>query len=1075
MTATTPAGPTTTPSPDVTGSDPDQKGVSRRAVIGTAAGVGGVAVVGGMFHEGFGDPFTQDVPHGTGDAADTYGPEDVIHTMCMQCNSFCTIKVRLAEAPAGSTATALIRKIAGNPYSALTTQPIGPIPYDTTPTDAAKGIGNMATEARSRSGGMICLKGQAGLQIAHDALRLTQPLRRVGPRGSGQWQSISWEDALKDILDGNAELGTPGLRQTWAFAPKKPVMADWKAVQGGTMTVADFETRWGSALLDPKRPELGPKSNKIAILGGDRMDLIGERMGLQTLGTINQFNHGGTCGVTGVVANARTHPTNSFKRMYGDIDFCRYLIVWGNEPLTANKGPTYIAPRIGRARELGMKMVVIDPRMSKTAEKADLWLPVKPGHDAELAWAMIRWILDNGRYDEKYLRQPNKSSANAAGEPTWSDATYLVNTTDPKQPYLTTADLGMAPPPPVDPETGKAADGERVCVIGGVPVGVDSAVGPADLDVELNLTVAGKPVKAKSVFRLLVERAREREIADYAEAAGIDPAVVERVARDFTSHGKRACVSSYRGPAMHANGFDAIRAIAYLNFLIGNHDWKGGHITGQKGFSPMKGRYELEEVPKPNKAWGIPVTREKVRYEDTSFFKKDGYPAKRRWYQFPANLCHEVIPSAVAGYPYSLDALFIHRHSPLNSSPGGHRQAELMHDTEKIRLIVSFDLVMGDTSQHADYVLPDPSYLERFTQEGIYPVQQFAVTQLGQPTLRAVEGPRPVEWFYLEVAKALGLPGVGQDAFGPGAHFNTVEDYWLKMAANVAYAGKKPVPDADAAELRLFTETRNKYLKDAWDEEVWRAAVKPEEWAKVVYVLNRGGRFEGHGGPNYENGYEGDWLKYRYEGLCAFYDPKVSAAKDPISGKKFDGIAKIREPLRADGTPLPSDGLPLQMVGWKPRFQGTYRTANSAWLREVRSNNYLTISTTDAAERGIATGDRVRVRSASGEAEAVALVTESIRPGVVGADSTFGHTGYGAQPVTIDGKVFAPPAEYGHGKAAQAVTPGHEETGFAGPRSVGFAINSLLPDDTVDGNGGVCDPIGGGAAQLDSWVEVSRI
>lgn len=1070
MTATAPTG-HTTPEP----TEP-RRGISRRAVIGTTAGVAGVAAVGGMFREGFRDPLTQAEPHGTGEAADAYEATDLIHSMCMQCNSFCTIKVRLAEAPEGSPATALVRKIAGNPYSALTTQPIGPIPYDTSLADAAQGIGTMSTQARSRSGGMICLKGQAGLQIAHDALRLTSPLRRVGARGSGEWQSITWDEALAEILDGSPTLGTPGLRDTIKFAPRKPVMDDWKAVGDGTMTSADFEAKWGDRLLDPKRPELGPRSNRFAILGGDRMALIGSRMGLQSFGTINQFNHGGTCGVSGVVANARTHPTTNFQRMYADIDYCRYLIVWGTEPLTANKGPTYLAPRIGRARELGMKMVVVDPRMSKTGEKADVWLPVRPGNDADLAWALIRWIIDNARYDENFLRQPNQASANAAGEPSWADATYLVNTSDPKRPYLTTADLGLAPAPEPDPATGRTPDGEPVCLVGGTPVGVATAVGPADLDVETELVVNGQPATVKSVFRLLTERAHERTVEEWADAAGIPVHQVEQVARDFTSHGKRACVTSYRGPAMHANGFDAVRAIAYLNFLIGNHDWKGGHITAQKGFSPMAGRYDLAKVPNPNQAWGIPITREKVRYEDTTFFKADGYPAKRRWFQFPGNLCHEVIPSAVAEYPYSLDALFIHRHSPLNSSPGGHRQAEMMHDTDKIKLIVSFDLVMGDTSQHADYVLPDPSYLERFTYEGIYPVQQYAITQLGQPTLRAVEGPRPVEWFYLEVAKALGLPGVGKDAFGPGAHFDTVEDYWLKMAANVAHAGKNPVPDADAEEMRVFTQTRTKYLKDAFDEKVWQAAVTPEEWAKVVYVLNRGGRFEGHGGPNHENGYEGEWLKYRYEGLCAFYDPKVAVAKDPITGQMFEGLAAVREPLRADGSPVPRDGLPLQMIGWKPRFQGTYRTANSPWLREVRSNNYLTISGTDAAARGISTGDRVRIRSSSAEAEGVALVTEAIRPGVVGADSTFGHTGYGARPITIDGTVVERDTGYGHGRAAQAVTPGHEETGYAGPRSVGFSVNDLLPDDVLAaGGGGVSDPIGGGSAQLDTWVEVSRI
>lgn len=1045
---------------------------TRRTVLAGAGAVAGLGAVGYMWQDGFGNPYVQPTEHGTGDASDAYGPEDVIHSMCMMCNTFCSIKVRLTD-PGDSGATSLIRKIAGNPYSPLTTQPVGPIPYDSTLADAITGTGQMATEARSRSGGMICLKGQSGIQVAHDAKRITQPLRRVGERGSGKWQTITWEQALKEVLDGSPDLGTPGMREWWAYAPQKPVMADWALVKDGTMSAAEFESKWGDKLLDPKRPELGPRSNRFALLGGDRGNLIASRFVLKVLGSVNQFNHAGICGITGVVGNARTHPKNGFQRMYADLDYCRYLIVWGTEPLTANKGPTWTAPRIGRARELGMKMVVIDPRMSKTGEKADLWLPVKPGHDAALAWAMVRWIIENKRYDETYLRQPNMAAAKAVGEPNWSDATYLVKVDDPKGAYLSTVDLGLAEPPQPN-AAGVTPDPEPACMVGGQPVGTATASGPADLDVDTEIDVNGTPTRVKSVFRLLTERAMEREIDDYAEECGIDAEQIIEVARQFTSHGKRACITSYRGPAMHGNGFDTIRVINYLNFLIGNNDWKGGHITGQKGYSPTAGRYELGNVPNANTAWGIPVTREKTRYESTSFFAEDGYPAKRRWWQFPGNLCHEVIPSAVAAYPYSLYALFIHRHNPLTSSPGAHRQAEMLKDTDKIKLLVSFDVSMGDTSQLADYVLPDPTYLERFNFEPPYPTQQYAVTPLGQPTTKAFDGPRPVEQFYLELANELGLPGVGKDAFGPGADFNTVEDFWLKMAANVAYADD-PIPDADAEEQRIFSEARRKALGDSYDETVWRAAVTAEEWPKVVYVLNRGGRFEGHGGKEHENAYEGEWLKYRYAGLCAFYDPKVAAAKDPMTGQNFAGLAKISAELRADQTPVPNEGLPLYMTNWKSRFQGTYRTANAAWLREIRSNNYLTISTKDATERGIATGDKVLIKSATTEAEGIALVTETIRPGVVGADSTFGHHGYFARPVEIDGEVIEAVEGYGHGAAAQAVTPLHEETGFAGGRDVGFSVNSLLPDDTVMGGGGLCDPVGGGAVQLHNWVEVTKI
>src|SRR5699024_10960922 len=138
---------------------------------------------------------------------------------------------------------------------------------------------------------------------------------------------------------------------------------------------------------------------------------------------------------------------------------------------------------------------------------------------------------------------------------------------------------------------------------------------------------------------------------------------------------------------------------------------------------------------------------------------------------------------------------------------------------------------------------PGPHHLEKFTQEGIYPSQQYAVTQLGQPTTRAYRGPRTTEETFIDLAKAMGLPGVGKDAFGPGTSFDASEDYWLKLAANVAYDGEEPVPDASAEEEEIFAGAREKALGDTFDLARWQESVTGEEWKKVVTVLNRGGRF----------------------------------------------------------------------------------------------------------------------------------------------------------------------------------------------------------------------------------------
>src|SRR6056297_2962100 len=172
-------------------------------------------------------------------AAASNAAGDVIHTTCGQCNTFCPIKVQLADGSWTGEYSSLVRKLAGNPYSFLNTQPFSQVPYESDPEDVAMGdveeSGDVATDRWSLSGGRICLKGQAGIQTAFDSYRVRQPMKRVGPRGSGEWQTVSWEQAIEEIVEGDDELGHPGLRDMWAHAPKDAVMSDWSAVQDGAM------------------------------------------------------------------------------------------------------------------------------------------------------------------------------------------------------------------------------------------------------------------------------------------------------------------------------------------------------------------------------------------------------------------------------------------------------------------------------------------------------------------------------------------------------------------------------------------------------------------------------------------------------------------------------------------------------------------------------------------------------------------------------------------------------------------------------------------------------------------------
>ncbi|MCL4426047.1 MAG: tetrathionate reductase subunit A, partial [Firmicutes bacterium] len=168
------------------------------------------------------------------------------------------------------------------------------------------------------------------------------------------------------------------------------------------------------------------------------------------------------------------------------------------------------------------------------------------------------------------------------------------------------------------------------------------------------------------------------------------------------------------------------------------------------------------------------------------------------------------------------------------------------------------------------------------------------------------------------------------------------------------------------------------------------------------------------------------------------------------------------------------DNLPLIFINWKSRHMGTHRNTGDAWLREIRPGNPLWMNSADARARNIKEGDRVLVKSVSGQIEAQVYLTEGIKPGVVGADFSFGHTAYGSRPVEIDGQVIAPVAPYGH-TPFNFAQPWHEEAGLAQGRGTGFNVNLLARLDDTLKNTPLTDPIGGGASSLDTRVEVVKL
>ena len=439
--------------------------------------------------------------------------ENIIHSTCLQCNTQCTLKVKVQDG--------LVTKIDGNPYSPVTLFPH--LPYETPPKEA------VAVD------GAICPKGQGGVQTLYDPYRVRRVLKRAGARGSNKWRAIPFEQAIQEISEGGqlfADLGekrvVPGFKEVIRLKDAKlakELAADVEAIRKVQMTVEAFKAKHSAhldMLIDPDHPDLGPKNNQFVLQGGrispDR-EVITKRFVFGTLGSANWFGHTTICEqahhVAFMYSLAQWHEKDGKfswakgpNHMKPDYTQAEFVIFWGTGFNEANFGPTPMSPRVAQAIVDGkLKIAVIDPRLSKSAAKG-WWIPVNPTGNLALALAMTRWIIDNKGYDEKFLRNANKAAANAAGEKSWTNATWLVNPKTGK--FLRAAEAGVGTP------------NQFVALVGGTPVAVDPSdtKTPVVGDLDVAATINGIPVS--SSFRLLKEAAAVKSLAEYAEIAGLD-------------------------------------------------------------------------------------------------------------------------------------------------------------------------------------------------------------------------------------------------------------------------------------------------------------------------------------------------------------------------------------------------------------------------------------------------------------------------------------------------------------------------------------------------------------------------
>jgi anaerobic selenocysteine-containing dehydrogenase len=202
------------------------------------------------------------------------------------------------------------------------------------------------------SHGTLCSKGLASRDLVHNPARLRYPLRRTGARGEGKWERISWEEALDRI------------------AEKLVFYRDLHGPQG------------------------------VAFLQGTMRGWT--RVYSRLANAFGAVNHGAAgwaqCLWPRLVDNTVTFGANYTE--VPDFENTRCMMVWGTNP--PSTWP-YRAYEMMEARERGADLIVVDPYLSETAAKADLWLQLKPGTDTGLALAMLNVIIGEELHDRTFV------------------------------------------------------------------------------------------------------------------------------------------------------------------------------------------------------------------------------------------------------------------------------------------------------------------------------------------------------------------------------------------------------------------------------------------------------------------------------------------------------------------------------------------------------------------------------------------------------------------------------------------------------------------------------------------------
>lgn len=531
------------------------------------------------------------------------------------------------------------------------------------------------------TGAALCAKGRAAPEMVYAQDRLTKPLERTRPKDDPDpgWREISWDAALGRIATEMQRIKREHGAQAFAFSQSSP----------STTAIGD-----GGAFIKRLMNAFGTPNivHALEVCGWGR-------------GGATKFAWGVASVATGGGGGAMA-----------DIDNAGCIILWGYNPSSTRI--THATATIA-AQKRGAKLIVIDPRQVGLANKADVWLRVRPGSDGALALGLANIMIERDWYDHDFVRN-------------WTNGPLLVR-----------ADTGRLLR--ADELAKNGTDGVYVAwdTLTQRPITLDAMTGQykvqtANPAIKGTFEIATKDgtVTCQPVFEHYATLCRDYPPQRVEEVCWVPKAQLEEAAR-LIWQARPTAYYAWSGHEQHDNTTETARAISLLYALTGSFDQRGGNvILPAVRCAPITG----EDLPAAHGMAAAIGTAERPigPAAGNNVSPYDFYRAIQEQ--------HPDRPRGLLGFGTNL--LLAH------GDPRRGREA-----LSQLEFFAHADLFMSPTAALADIVLPVASCFERSAIKAGFEIGVDAQSRLQyrHPIVPAIGEARSDTQIIFDLAKHLGL------------------------------------------------------------------------------------------------------------------------------------------------------------------------------------------------------------------------------------------------------------------------------------------------------------------------------